>query len=221
MEPMLYKKTIITKEYYKSAEGDDEYEAYPIVPGQTAQVDSVAFTDSIVSYYDSYAKKIAKMINETTGTDEALSLAEEEMFDNIWTIGTIVRPYYSAEFAEKLVQMMRAFALAELQVIGLIRSGLDIKTWTDFRINNLLTTDISILLNTYNNAWNQLNVKALWTQITTAWTQAIKAKQAKDTAGTIRNIEQANALLASFANILAQGIVQQNADKFYVTNPTA
>lgn len=247
MEPTLYKKKIVTtiKEYYELPEhghvhkngngytngytnGNGVYtngytngNAVALIPGLPPVVDAAVFTESITSYFNSYSRKMQNMINRADGTEEELSIAEEEMFNDVWTLATIVRPYYSAEFSEKLTQLLRGFALAELQVISLIRSGLDIKGWTDFRINNLLTTDMSIVLSTYNNAWNQIAVKSTWTQIATAWNQAIKAKHAKDQAGYERNIAQANNLLSSFALLFARGIIQQYPESFFTSTPTA
>jgi hypothetical protein len=237
METKLYKKKIVTtiKEYYElpgnghtytngngNGNGNGLYtNGNGLIPGLPAAMDSATFIESITSYFESYGRKMQNMINQADGSEEALSAAEEEMFRDVWTLSTIVRPYYSAEFAEKLTQLLRGFALSELQVISLLRSGLDIKGWTDFRINNLLTTDMSIVLSTYNNAWNQAAVKSTWIQITSAWNNAIKAKHAKDQAGYERNITQANNLLASFGSLFARGIIQQYPESFFASTPTA
>lgn len=234
MDPKLFKKKVVTTEFYKVLEDDDDDEilytkekpytayatSYP-VPGQPPRIDSEVFMNNVASYFKTYSDKIGRMINETTGSEDALSAAEEDLFKDIWLIGTLVRPYYSAEFSEKFTQLIRAFALAELQVVGLVRAGLDIKTWTDFRINNLLVNDIGILLNTFNNFWNQQSIRNLWTQITNAWTLAVKAKQAKDQINVEKNIAQAESLLNSFASVLAQGVINQRPDAFFTKSLTA
>jgi hypothetical protein len=239
MEPQLYKRKVITKEYYKlldngtvaltswstngtnnSSKGTGLYNTVsPIpgwwpLPGQPPVTDPTTFTNSIVNYFDSYGQKMSKMINMTSASEDDLAAAEEDMFKDIEVIGSLVRPYYSAEFAEKLNQLLRAYALGELQVISLTRAGLDTRTWINFRFATILHTDISIMLNTFNNWWNQVTIKQYWVDITSAWHAAVKAKKEKNQAEADRQLLNANNILKTFGDALAQGVIYQHPQYF-------
>ena len=188
-------------------------------PGQPAVTDATAFTNTVVSYFDSYGQKMSNMINKATGTEDELSLAEEDMFKDIQVLGSNLRSYYSAEFTEKLNQILRGFALSELQVISLARQGLDTSVWINFRFNTTLLTDISLFLNAFNNFWNPNDVRAAWSTITTAWHAAVKAKIAKNQAETDKQLGIANTALKSFGTVVARGVMYQFPGAF--TSSTA
>lgn len=235
MEPILCKKkvTTIVDEYYKiprttnGTNGTTNGELYKVPPetyiedelstlyppGNPAMFDRTTFTDSIISYYDSYAKKMQDLITASSGPDDELTTFEENAFRDLWAIGTLLRPLYSAEFCERLTHQLRAMVLIEIQLISFARLGWDTKQWTD-RISNFPVTDMSNLLATYNNNFDRDTVKTYWLNVTDAWLSAIKARVAKDTATFENSIKKANDNIRSFASYFAQGVIQQHADKF-------
>lgn len=232
MEPILCKKkvTTIIDEYYKipknmedlykiSAESDSEDELstlYP--PGQPPEFDRTAFTNSVISYFDSYGKKVEGLIDASSGTESDMSAAEENSFKDLWSLGVLLRPFYTAEFSERLTHILRSFVLLEMQVISFTRQGWDAKTWTD-RITNFPINDLGQLLGTYNSFYNRDNIRTFWTVIADSWLNAIKAKQAKDTVKFNENINRANENLRLFASYLAQGVIQQHGSRFFEANP--
>jgi hypothetical protein len=233
MEPILYKKkiTTIVNECYKIPEdmtSEDLYKVSPVVddddetsdlyppgqaPAQLPEFDKNTFIESVTSYFDSYGRKMQGLISASTGSDEELSSAEENVFRDIWAIGSLLRPFYSAEFCERLTHQLRSLSLLEIQIISFIRSGYDIKTWTD-RIVTFPVTDMGNLLSTYNNNFIREEVRAKWLAITNAWLAAIRSRFAKDTVKFDDNINIANAGLRDFAVYLANGIVAQKSARF-------
>ena len=233
MEPILYKKkiTTIVKEYYKIHENGngngngDLYKVSPDVystngvvssypPGQPPEFDRTTFTDSVISYFESYGKKLQDVINASTGTEDELNAAEENAFKDIWAIGVLLRPFYTAEFSERLTHMLRSILLLELQIVAFSKMGYDTKTWTD-RISNLPVSDMARMLSTYNEFFNRDNIRSHWTIITDSWLNAVKAKVAKDTVKFDENIKRANDHLKAFASYLAQGVIQQHSSRFF------
>lgn len=227
MEPVLCKKkvTTIVDEYYKIPSHSDmepringvAISEYP--PGNPAEFDRTAFTNSVMAYYESYGRKMQDVIAASTSPEEELDRAEENAFKDIWSIGVLLRPFYSAEFSERLNQIIRAFVLLEMQIVSFARQGWDTKTWTD-RITNFPINDLANMLATYNSFYTRDNIKMLWTTITESWTNAIRAKMAKDTAKFDEHINKANENLRSFASYLAQGVIQQHSNRFFEAAPT-
>jgi hypothetical protein len=228
MEPILYKKkiTTIVNEYYKMLENgrdEDEYQESPVYtnnevlslypPGQPPQFDSTTFRESVNSYFDSYSRKMQDLISAIDKSDDEMSAAEENLFRDIWTIGTIMRPLYSAEFCEKLLQQFRSFALSQIQLIYFSRDGLDTKNWTD-RITNFPVNDLANILSNYNNNFDRETVRNHWTIITNSWLAAIRAKIAKDAIKFDENIKIANQHIKDFAAYLAEGVIKQKSNMF-------
>ncbi len=225
MEPKLYKKkiTTIVKEYYKMLDDEDVYKSSPEIytedvvnsypPGNPALFDSTTFKESVNAYFDSYAKKIEDLISAADKSEDEMSAAEENLFRDIWTIATIMRPLYSAEFSEKLLHQFRSFALSQIQLISFVRSGWDTKNWTD-RITNFPINDLANILSSYNNNFNREMIRSHWTTITNAWLAAIRAKIAKDTAKFDESIKIANQHIKEFADYLAEGVIKQKPNMF-------
>ena len=233
MEPILYKKkiTTIVKEYYKilndivngNNSNNGLYTVSPEIysnnetlyppPGQAAQYDEATFTSSIDSYFDSYGKKMQEMIATFTGPPELADAAEEEMFKNIWELGTILKPFYTAEFSEKVVQSLRALALLEIQTMSFAKAKLDIKQWTD-RILNFPINDLAFNLNQYNNYLDSNTIRFMLLGVVNSWLDAINAKIAKDETKFNTSIAQASIGLKSFSNFLSRGIIVQQPNMF-------
>ncbi len=234
MEPILYKKkiTTIVNEYYKILDNlmhEDVYKTSPEVytddetlgsypPGQSPQFDSNTFRESVKAYFDSYAKKMEDLILASNASEDELSAAEENLFRDMWTIGTLMRPFYSAEFSEKLTHQFRTFALLEIQIISFIRSGWDIKTWTD-RISTFTLNDLGNMLSSYNNNYNREQVRDYWMTITDSWLDAMKARAAKDTTKFNESIGIANRTIKDFAVYLADGVINHKAGMFLPLSP--
>lgn len=226
MEPILYKKkiTTITTEYYKILDeltkitnGDNEVYSnsellYP-PPGQPPMFDREIFLSSLKSYFESYGRKMKEMLAAVVGTEEQLSLAEENMFSDIWAIAALLRPFYSAEFTEKFLQSLRAIALMNLQIIDSARRGIDSKVWEN-RLVPWPVNDISYNLNLYNNALDREFIKSKWTTACFSWLEAMKAKLAKDDVKFNEHIAQADESLAAFSSTFGQSIMNKYPQMF-------
>lgn len=223
--PKLQKKTVktITKEYYKIIEDNNnnsykitnENNSYETPPGNPAQFDRTALASSIISYFNSYGNKVTSLINASTGTEENLDIAEEEVFRDIWVIGATLRPFYTAEFTEKFIQLMRFTAIQVVQMISFTRSGLDSRNLINQRTNNILLSDIGFLLSSYNNFWDASAVRTIWSNVVNSWFNAIKAKASKDTAEFDKNMTKAEESLRAFSSLILNGIVQQKPELFF------
>ena len=232
MEPILCKKKITTiiKEYYKVPENGNGELVSPEVysnnepstlypPGQPPEFDRATFTQSVVSYFESYAKKMQDLLAVSDGTEDALSEAEENAFRDLWSIGILVRPFYTAEFSERLSHLLKAILLLEMQMLAFTRAGFDTKVLSD-RMINFTVSDLAQLLGNYNSFYNKENVRTRWATITSSWLDAAKAKLAKDNVKFSDSINKANENLMMFASYLAQGIIQQQPSKFFEAAPT-
>ena len=234
MEPILCKKKITTiiNEYYKVPENGngDLYTVSPEVynnnemsnsypPGQPPEFDRATFTQSVVSYFESYGKKMQDLLAASDGTEDALTAAEENAFRDLWSIGVLIRPFYTAEFSERLSHLLKAILLLEMQMLSFSRAGFDTKVLSD-RMINFTVSDLAQLLGNYNSFYNKENVRTRWATITSSWLDAAKAKLAKDNVKFSDSINKANENLMMFASYLAQGIIQQQPSKFFEAAPT-
>jgi hypothetical protein len=233
MEPILCKKKITTiiNEYYKVPENEngelykvspevysnnETVDSYP--PGQPPEFDRATFTQSVVSYFESYAKKMQDLVTVANGTEDELTAAEENAFRDLWSIGVLVRPFYTAEFSERLSHLLKAILLLEIQILAYSRVGFDTKVVSD-RMINFTLGDLGQLLSSYNSFYNKENIRTRWSTITSSWNDAMKAKLAKDNVKFSESINKANENLMSFASHLAQGIIQQHSSKFFEAAP--
>jgi hypothetical protein len=177
------------------------------------------FKNNIKEYYADYNKKMTAILAGVTGTPDDLAAAEEAMFVDIDNIGNLVKPYYGVDFAEKLNQSARGFALTMASAVNYIRSGIDVKTLTNDRIVNLLAKDLGKQLSIYNNNWNPQVIQNFWVQICNYWIDAAKAKLRKDTTEEQTALANAAKVIDTFSNSLAWGITNQFADQFTTAQP--
>lgn len=231
MEPILYKKTIttITKEYYKVFKdaitgSDSTSEVYNGLetlyppPGQQPMFDKQAFSSSIKSYFESYGRKMKDMLAAVTGTQEELDAAEENMFLDIWGLSTLLRPFYSAEFCEKILQSLRAISLFQLQIVDSSRRGLDTKVWED-RVTAWPINDLAVNLNLYNNALDREVVRSFWSSAYARWIEALHARMDKDDTKFDQAIARADEALGNFAMALSQAIIDKHPQMFITPMP--
>lgn len=226
MEPILYKKkiTTITTEYYKILDELVKTEStqpevyngsellYP-PPGQAPTFDKEVFSSNVKSYFESYGRKMKDMLTAVTGTEEQLASAEENMFADIWAISSLLRPFYSAEFCEKILQSLRAIGLFQLQIVDGARRGIDTKVWQD-RVPAWPINDLAVNLNLYNNALDKELVRSFWSSTYARWTEALQAKLDKDDLKFDQAIAKADESLGNFANALSRAIIDKHPQMF-------
>lgn len=231
MEPILYKKkiTTITKEYYKifkdaptgtstTSEVYDSEMLYP-PPGQSPMYDKQAFSSSIRSYFDSYGRKMKDLIASVTGTREEFVTAEENVFANIWEISTLLRPFYSGEFTEKILQTFRAIALINIQIVDSARRGVDRKRWED-KLAPQPINDLAVILNLYNSLLDTEFVRSSWNTTCRHWIDALDAKIDNDNEKFNQHIAEADAILVTFANTLSRAVIDKYPQMFITPVPT-
>lgn len=218
MEPILYKKKVTTtvKEYYKLPEDPVTVvstETSYTPPGQAPMFDRETFSSSIKSYFDSYGRKMKDMLGAVDGTQEQLDAAEENMFADIWAISTLLRPFYSAEFSEKVLQSVRSIALINLQVVDSIRRGVDSKIWEE-RLVPWPVNDLAVNLSLYNSLMDREQVRFLWSTVTSSWISALKGKVNKDDAQFNQSISQADEALGEFSSLISRAIINRHPQMF-------
>jgi valyl-tRNA synthetase len=179
-----------------------------------APVNVNTFKANIKDYFTDYNKKMTAIITGVSGTVDDLTKAEEEMFADIDNIGNLTKPYYGIEFGEKLNQAVRGYALSMAQVVNFIKAGLDIKNITNDRLINILSNDLSKMMNSYNNDWAQPIIKSFWVQICNHWIEAARARLRKDEDGEQAALANATRVMDIFSNSLASGIVAHFPNQF-------
>jgi pectate lyase len=184
-----------------------------------APVNVEIFKTNVKDYFTDYNKKMINILAGVTLSNDDLEKAEEEMFADIDRIGLLTKPYYGIEFGEKLNQSVRGYALAMAQIVNFMKVGLDIKDITNYRIINILSNDLSKMLNSYNNIWLQDTLKRYWIQICNHWIESAKARLRKDSKAEQDAITNATNVINAFANSLAAGIIAQFPNQFTTGEP--
>lgn len=172
------------------------------------------FRADVTTYMTQYINGINRVINSVTGTDSEMTSAEEAVFKNIDSLGDLMIDIYPAPVRENVNQAMRAAALAMIQTVHLMRSGLDIRDWTNNRFNNLISNDLAQTLSAINNVWSWTTVRDTMNAMTGAWVAQAKARLAKNS--VVEQQQQAKSLDTAklFAKVFADGVIQQHPEAF-------
>lgn len=186
----------------------------------TPQMTSNEFKTEVTNYFDSYDKKINKIIETTTDTEEAMVAAEIAAFENVDALGNLLKHVYSFQISESLTQNLRATILSIIQASNFLRAGIDIKNWANTRFDVNLGDYIARNLQNANNDWNYQTVKDLYLKAITAWLAQIKARIAKNTALEQQQSGIAREALMTLADAIGTGVVKQHPELFLSTAAT-
>jgi hypothetical protein len=168
------------------------------------------FRTDVQAMFDLYLANMNSIIASVTGTQDDLVAAEETLFATIDDLGRYLKPYYGIEFGEKITHAERSLALAMIQTVRFLRSGLDVKDWTAFRFNKLLVNDIAQFFSLQNNAWKIDDVRTIFNRITASWVNQAQAYMDKNPTNVTIEIQNAKAA----GDILVSAIVDGTTLKY-------
>lgn len=193
--------------------GSNGYNGYddmrPMVGATTAD----KFRADVNAYFTTMHQRLTVFATTTENGDMDALLAEEiAFFDEIDNLGLMLRPYYGVEFSERLSQVFRALGLS---MVGIERN-LKFKTDVKFQIDRLdLNFDqIDQLLNQYNNNWFLGSAKRMWIAIRESLVNEATAIMNQDDTASASAHTQAAERISTFAETLANSVIQQYPNKF-------
>jgi hypothetical protein len=177
------------------------------------------FQTALQNWRGKFQEGIDKIIRSVTGTEEDLKFAEELSFSEVSKLGDLLKPIYGIDLAEKVNQGFRSYILGLVQVVHLLRSGLDIRDWTNNRFNNLVAGDLFGTLNAVNNTWSFQNIRNGLVSMSDAWVSAMKARMAKKADEENKQMLAATNALKNFVADIYNGTTQQYPEKFLTPAP--
>jgi len=210
----MYKKIThyITEEHFAHPGASQIKNAIDVRAGAVilVKVAPEKFKADIQAMFDTYLASMNGIIASVTGTQDDLLLAEETLFATIDDLGKYLKPYYGIEFGEKVTHAERSLALAMIQTVRFLRSGLDVKDWTTFRFSKLLVNDIAQFFSLQNNMWKIDDVRTIFNRITESWVSQAQAYVDKNPVNVTTEIQNAKAA----GDILVSAIVDGTTTKY-------
>jgi len=161
------------------------------------------------TYFDTFDTNLLNVLGYILNNDsENAAKAEETLWAQIDGIGEFAKSYYGVEFGERLNYGFRTLAILMFTIARNIKNNYDIKDPSD-RLNYQVSSDISNLLNTYNNLWRIGDVRTVLTQVFDGFKEFIKAKNDKNSSAETTAREKLTAGANSFISAFATGLTQQ------------
>ena len=198
---------------YTLENGSNGYNGYndmrPMVGATTAD----KFRADVNAYFAKMHQRLtAFAISTDNGNMDTLLTEETAYFDEVDSIGLMLRPYYGVEFSERLSQVFRALGLS---MVGIERN-LKFKTDVKFQIDRLDLNfeQIDQLLNQYNNNWFLGSAKRMWIAIRESLVNEATAIINQDDTASASAHAQAAERMSTFADTLANSVIQQYPNKF-------
>lgn len=169
--------------------------------------------NDVSAYFTKLHQRVSGIATQTeTGNMDALLAEETAFFDEVDDLGKMLLPYYGIEFSERLSQSLRAIGLSMTGIARNLKFKSDIRLLVD-RLNSNFD-NMDFLLNQFNNSWQLGAVKNIWTQIVESMVNETTAIINKDSNAAASANAQLAGRLASFAESLANSVVQQYPNKF-------
>jgi hypothetical protein len=193
--------------------GNNGYNEYddmrPMIGATTAD----KFRADVNAYFTTVHQRLTGFATATENGDMDTLLIEETLyFDEVNDLGLLLRPYYGIEFNERLTQVFRSLGLI---MIGI---GRNLKFKTDVRNqvmgSDLIFDNLDQLLNQYNNNWYLGSAKRMWVAIRESLVSEATAIMNKDDTASASAHTQAAERMSTFAETLANSVIQQYPNKF-------
>jgi hypothetical protein len=179
------------------------------------------FQADLQKWRGKFQEGIDKIIRSVNGTEDDLKFAEELSFSDVNKLGDLLRPIYGIDLAERVNQGFRHYIIGLVQVVHLVKYGMDIRDWTNNRFNNLIAGDLFTTLNAVNNTWGFQNIKNGLVSMSDAWVAAVKARQNKKPDEEAKQLTVATNALKNFIADIYNGTTQQYPEKFMTPMPMA
>lgn len=177
------------------------------------------FQAALQKWRGDFQEGIDKIIRSVNGSEDDLKFAEELAFSDVNKLGDLLKPIYGIDFAERVNQGFRHYIIGLVQVVHLLKYGLDIRDWTNNRFNNLIAGDLFGTLNAVNNTWGFQNIRNGLVSMSDAWVAATKARLAKKSDEETKQMTAATNALKNFIADIYNGTTQQYPEKFLTPAP--
>ena len=159
-----------------------------------------------------YSSKLNKILDGVLTPESDIVTAFTSIFTNIDKMGDLSKSFFPVEFAERLVQSMRAWAIYSLMMVHKAKIGQDYALYK----NNISTTSDELIDNfrDFDSAMPVLDFSPSITRIARNINDKVDAKVANNT----NSIEYASADLVTnfitFANAYSNGIISKFPNRF-------
>jgi hypothetical protein len=180
-----------------------------LVAFETAQ----SFSKAVDDYFTKFAYDIDNIIKCIKKADQELEYAQQKAFENLPTLGNIVRPYYGFEMQQQLNTVMSNYVLTMSNLIRNLNIKADTSIWIQ-RLNGV-ASDIAGIMGPRNAInWNWPLIDTTVKSINAEWIAEANASLDGNTALAALSKDKAERLLDSFASTFSSGIILQHPDQF-------
>jgi len=202
------KKAKFAFEEYDDMFGDDRLLDRPT----TEIFNRVVFKTDLENYLNSYTQKIIQISDNTTGTEEQLVIAFEELFDFVDNIKNFFNPFYNRELGEKMTTSFRQLASISTLLSHAVKAEFDTTPW----VANLRGTAQrmgGVIIN-YNGAWPNAVIQVPMTEYVNAIIKRTSAVKTNDTVQVAQATDKLYSSIGVFKSVIADGIIQQFPARF-------
>jgi len=204
--PVLAEQAMADQPAVHSVVNKNKYVKPPKAPNVMTSAELKAV---LQNYFDTFNTNLLSVLGYIlTNDSENAAKAEETLWTQIDGIGEFAKSYYGVEFGERLNYGFRTVVIMMFNIARNIKNNYDTKDPSD-RLNFQVSSDISNLLNTYNNLWRIGDVRTVLTQMFDGFKDFIKAKNDKNSSGETAAKEKLATGTSSFINAFATGLTQQ------------
>jgi hypothetical protein len=171
------------------------------------------FKSDVDAYFSSLHSTLDNISTATkNGNMDTLLTEETAFFDLVDDLGKMLLPYYGIEFSERLNQVFRGLGLSFIGIGRNLKFKTDIKFITDRLDQNF--DQLALLFNQYNNDWEYNSTKNAWFAIRDGLISEATAIMNGDNTAFVSAHTQTADKLTTFANALADSVIQQYPNKF-------
>jgi hypothetical protein len=172
------------------------------------------FKADLENYLNSYTQKIIQISDTTTGTEEQLVVAFEELFDFVDNIKNFFNPFYNRELGEKMTTSFRQIASISTLLSHSVKAEFDSTPW----VTNLRGAALQmggVIIN-YNGAWPNAVIQVPMTEYVNAIIIRTNSVKTNDTVQITQATDRLYSSIGVFRNVIADGIIQQFPARFTV-----
>jgi hypothetical protein len=168
------------------------------------------FNTNMETYFNNYAQKLIQISDTTSGTEEQLVTAFEELFDSIDNVADFFNPFYNRELGERVSTSMRHIGLTLTMIVHSTKVGWDSAPW----IRSLnLSLDLAPF-QSYNTKWLPEYLRNTIYKFNSSMIARITAVKNQNQVVIDQSTEDAYAAMMIFKDFIANGIIQQFPDRF-------
>jgi hypothetical protein len=172
------------------------------------------FKTDLENYLNSYTQKIIQITDTTSGTEEQLVVAFEELFDFVDDIKNFFNPFYNRELGEKMTTSFRQIASVTTLITHSVKAEFDSTPWiANLRAAALQTGGI---INNYNGAWSNPSIQIPMSEYVEAIIIRINSVKANDTGQMTQATDRLHSSIGVFKSVIADGIIQQFPSRFTI-----